>query len=43
MLSMIDQLIHCHATQLQDNEKFFITFVYGMNHEVERKLLWNAL
>lgn len=43
MLSMADQVIQCHATQLQDNEKLFITFVYGMHHEVERKLLWNAL
>ncbi|KAJ8425932.1 hypothetical protein Cgig2_003907 [Carnegiea gigantea] len=27
LLSMSDQMIHCHATQVQDNKKFFITFV----------------
>ena len=43
ILSQTEQLIHCHATQLSTNKLFFITFVYGMNKQMQRQPLWNDL
>jgi len=33
VLLRTEQLIHCYATQLSTNRKFYITFVYGLNQE----------
>ena len=38
-----EQLIHGRATQLSTNKKNFITFVYGFNHEAQRKPMWDTL
>jgi len=43
VLQKTDQLIHCHATQLSSMNKFYITFVYGMNHADQRQSLWKNL
>jgi len=33
---MTEQCIRCHAIQLSINRKFFITYVYGFNQEINR-------
>jgi len=38
-----EQLIHGRTTQLSTNKTFFITFVYGFNHEAQRKPMWDTL
>jgi len=43
VIFMTDQLIHCKATQTATNKQFFLTVVYGMNHEQQRLHLWNNL
>ena len=43
VMQKTDQLIHGQATQLSTNKLFFVTFVYGHNHEADRKTLWDAL
>ncbi|KAJ8419350.1 hypothetical protein Cgig2_015351 [Carnegiea gigantea] len=43
VLSTIDQLIHCQATQLATIVSFHVTFVYGMNKEQQRLPLWTDL
>lgn len=40
---MTNQLIHCKATQLATNKRFYLTMVYGMNHEQQRHHLWREL
>ena len=37
VIQKTDQLIHGRATQLATNKHFFLTFVYGFNHEAQRK------
>ncbi|KAJ8421702.1 hypothetical protein Cgig2_002599 [Carnegiea gigantea] len=37
------ELIHCHATQISTNKRFYITFVYGLNQEQQRHQLWTDL
>lgn len=43
VVDMSEQHIHCKATVQQNMKQFFITFVYGANHETNRKALWTAL
>ncbi|KAJ8421214.1 hypothetical protein Cgig2_028027 [Carnegiea gigantea] len=38
-----EQLIHGRVIQMSTNKKFFITFVYGYNHEAQRRHMWEAL
>jgi len=38
-----DQLIHCKATQIATQKLFYLTVIYGMNHEQQRKPLWQEL
>ena len=38
-----DQLIHCKATQVATKKHFYLTVVYGMNHENQRIHLWHDL
>ena len=40
---MSEQYIHCKAAQMSSNVKFFITFVYGLNHVQLRKTMWEEL
>ncbi|KAJ8433627.1 hypothetical protein Cgig2_023566 [Carnegiea gigantea] len=37
------QILHCYATQVNINKKFFITFIYGMNQEQQRQSMWEDL
>ena len=43
ILSQSAQFIHCKATQNNTMKNFFITFVYGANHETQRGQLWEDL
>ncbi|KAJ8431317.1 hypothetical protein Cgig2_032307 [Carnegiea gigantea] len=43
ILSQSVQFIHCKATQNNTMKNFFITFVYGANHEAQRGPLWEDL
>jgi len=43
ILTQSDQFIHCKATQNNTMKTFFITFVYGSNQELQRRLLWDDL
>ena len=43
VMQKTDQIIHCYATQLSTLKKFFITFVYGMNHAYQRQPMWESL
>ncbi|KAJ8444130.1 LOW QUALITY PROTEIN: hypothetical protein Cgig2_029905 [Carnegiea gigantea] len=43
ILTQSDQFIHCKATQNNTMKTFFITFVYGANHEAQRAPLWEDL
>ncbi|KAJ8423583.1 hypothetical protein Cgig2_002912 [Carnegiea gigantea] len=38
-----DQLIHCKVTQLSSNKTFYLSVIYGINHESQRQNLWNDL
>ena len=38
-----EQLIHCKVTQAGTNKRFYLTMVYGMNHEQQRAQLWQEL
>jgi len=42
-ISQTDQLIHWKVTQLSTMKGFYITFVYGANHELQRKDMWEDL
>jgi len=39
IISMTDQLIHCKVTQVQAMKQFYLTFIYGANHEAGRRSL----
>ncbi|KAJ8429362.1 LOW QUALITY PROTEIN: hypothetical protein Cgig2_033194 [Carnegiea gigantea] len=43
VLSQSDQYIHCKASQLSTMKDFYITFVYGANHDQQRRDLWDDL
>ncbi|KAJ8419347.1 LOW QUALITY PROTEIN: hypothetical protein Cgig2_025466 [Carnegiea gigantea] len=43
VLQKSDQLMHSHVTQVSTNKKFYITFVYGMNHDQQRQQMWEDL
>jgi len=43
VLIKTDQLIHCYVTQLSTHNRFFITFVYGLNQGQMRLPLWEDL
>lgn len=43
VISVSSQHITCLATLLQCNISFFISFVYGLNTEGERRILWGEL
>jgi len=43
MIQKSDQLIHGEAIQHSTNKRFYITFVYGRNHEDQRTSLWDTL
>ena len=43
VLKKSEQFIHCYATQMSTNKGFFITFVYGLNQEQQRKIMWEDL
>jgi len=40
VLEQLDQFIHRHVTQLSTKKKFYVTFVYGINHEQQRHQFW---
>ena len=40
---MSDQMIHYRSLQLSSTNWFYITIVYGMNHEQQRQRLWTDL
>ena len=42
-MSMSDQFIHCKATQIHTMKRFFITFVYRANREMQMRELWEDL
>ena len=37
------QTIHCKAIQIHSKIRFYITFVYGFNHDHQRLRLWEDL
>uniref|UniRef100_A0A803PQ90 DUF4283 domain-containing protein n=1 Tax=Cannabis sativa TaxID=3483 RepID=A0A803PQ90_CANSA len=37
------QLVHCYIHSMKQNEKFFVTFIYGFNDEQKREELWGNL
>lgn len=37
------QVVHCLVTHLESSSTFFVTFVYGLNREEERRALWDDL
>ncbi|KAJ8419818.1 hypothetical protein Cgig2_022214 [Carnegiea gigantea] len=43
IIAISNQFIHCKATQIRTMKSFFITYVYGANHELQRRDLWEAL
>ena len=43
VLKKTDQLMHCCATQMLSQKHFYITYVYGLNHDHQRTPLWNDL
>ncbi|KAJ8423395.1 hypothetical protein Cgig2_029230 [Carnegiea gigantea] len=43
LLEMTEQMIHCYVTQLHTSKKFYISFIYGLNHESQRHVLWQYL
>ena len=43
LISMSDQLIHCKVTHLSTNKHFYLSMIYGFNHEDQRTSLWNDL
>ncbi|KAJ8421327.1 hypothetical protein Cgig2_012819 [Carnegiea gigantea] len=43
IISQSDQMIHCKATHIATMKNFFISFVYGANHETQRRQLWEDL
>jgi len=43
MLSSSTQFIHCRVWQNLSNKAFFITYVYGENHNGPRQDLWRDL
>ncbi|KAJ8436135.1 LOW QUALITY PROTEIN: hypothetical protein Cgig2_033630 [Carnegiea gigantea] len=43
VLEKSDQILHCHMVQLNTHKKFFLTFVYGMNHNHQRTFMWEDL
>ena len=43
IVSMLDQFIHCKITQIHTMKRFFITFVYEANQEMQRRGLWEDL
>ncbi|KAJ8425229.1 hypothetical protein Cgig2_019118 [Carnegiea gigantea] len=38
-----NQIMHCCVTQVFTNKKFYITFVYEMNHDQQRQPMWEDL
>lgn len=42
-LHRTNQLIHGEVTQLVTKKRFYITFVYGFNHEDQRIPLWEDI
>lgn len=42
-MSETDQVIHCEVTEISNNEKSFVSFVYGSNDQGDRTLLWRNL
>lgn len=40
---MSDQMIYCYVTQLHSTRKFYISFIYALNHESQRFHLWHEL
>ena len=43
VLNKTNQLIHCLAVLMSTHKRFFITFVYGMNHDNQRQSIWDDL
>ena len=43
IINCTSQLIHCEVTKVQTKEQFQITFVYGVNEEAGRRILWTDL
>ncbi|KAJ8438642.1 hypothetical protein Cgig2_016388 [Carnegiea gigantea] len=43
LIRMSEQLIHCEVTQLSTNKHFYLSMIYGLNHEQQRESLWNDL
>jgi len=37
------QVLHSHVTQMNTHKKFYLTFVYGMNHDHQRLSMWEDL
>ncbi|KAJ8420573.1 hypothetical protein Cgig2_025920 [Carnegiea gigantea] len=35
--------MHSYVTRVSTNKKFYITFIYGMNHEHQRQQMWEDL
>ena len=42
-IRMTDQLIYCKVTQLSTNKHFYLSIIYGFNHENQCENLWNDL
>ncbi|XP_062080432.1 uncharacterized protein LOC133785194 [Humulus lupulus] len=43
ILKCSSQLIHLHVSSTSNNDSFYVTFVYGMNDEEGRNILWKEL
>jgi len=43
VLHKTDQIMHCYAIQMTTHKKFYITFVYGINHDHHRQSMWANL
>ncbi|KAJ8420695.1 hypothetical protein Cgig2_021609 [Carnegiea gigantea] len=43
VLKKSDQILHCYVVQLNTHKKFFLTIVYGMNHNHQRHSMWEDL
>ncbi|KAJ8420047.1 hypothetical protein Cgig2_011170 [Carnegiea gigantea] len=43
LMSLTERMIHCYVIQLHSSKKFYISFIYGVNHESQRHVLWQDL
>lgn len=37
------QMVHCWVRQLDTGDSYYLTFIYGLNTDTERKELWDAM